>query len=146
MCWDEVRSQYRLCYDLSPLRPHSRFADHLVISHSFAWAELLIATATVFSQFKFELCGTIPARDVDVVRDCFIGQPSLESKGVRVRVLPVGTVRAENIDDETVNSSKLPLLKKDIVSVSVEPVEVVDVDLGVYANGDQDTSIYQGSG
>lgn len=40
----------------------------------------------LFRRFDFELCGVDRKRDVDVKRDCFLGQPSRESQGVRVKV------------------------------------------------------------
>jgi len=54
--------------------------------HSFAWAEMIICTAILFRRFDFELCDVERERDVDVKRDCFLGQSSHESKGIRVRV------------------------------------------------------------
>ena len=53
---------------------------------SFAWAELLIAAAAIFRRFDFELFETDRKRDVDAQRDCFLGEPSKESRGVRVRI------------------------------------------------------------
>ncbi|CAL8576589.1 hypothetical protein XPA_002464 [Xanthoria parietina] len=52
----------------------------------FAWAELLICTAILFRRFAFELVDVDRARDIDVQRDCFLGQPSRESRGLRVKV------------------------------------------------------------
>ena len=54
---------------------------------SLALAELYIVIACLFRRFDLELVDTIRSRDVDAVRDCFIGEPSPESLGVRVRVL-----------------------------------------------------------
>ena len=54
--------------------------------NSFAWAELLICTAMLFRRFNFELCNVNRKRDIDVRRDCFLGQPSHESEGLRVKV------------------------------------------------------------
>ena len=53
---------------------------------SFAWAEMLICTAMLFRRFDFELCGVKRERDVDVKRDCFLSQPSRESKGIRTKI------------------------------------------------------------
>ena len=55
-------------------------------SRSFAWAELLLCTAMLFRRFDFELCGVERKRDVDVKRDCFLGLPSRDSQGIRVKV------------------------------------------------------------
>lgn len=40
----------------------------------------------MFRGFDFELVDVVRERDVDVVRDCIVGFPSTESKGVRVKV------------------------------------------------------------
>lgn len=52
--------------------------------HSLAYAELYTAIATLFRRFDFELVDVVRERDIDAMRDCFIGEPSLESPGVRV--------------------------------------------------------------
>ena len=48
-------------------------------------AELYIVLATIFRRFDLELHDTVRERDIDVVRDSFLGEPSFESKGVRVK-------------------------------------------------------------
>lgn len=53
---------------------------------NLAWAELYLASANVFKRFDFELMDVVRERDINIVRDCFVGFPSTESKGVRVRV------------------------------------------------------------
>ena len=53
---------------------------------SLAWAEIYLATANLFYKFNVELVDTDRARDVDVARDCFVGMPSLDSRGVRVKL------------------------------------------------------------
>lgn len=52
--------------------------------HSLAYAELYTAIATIFRRFDFELLDVVRERDIDPMRDCFVGEPSLESPGVRV--------------------------------------------------------------
>lgn len=52
---------------------------------SFALAELHIIIAYLFRRFDLELYNTNRERDIDVARDCFIGEPSTASLGVRVR-------------------------------------------------------------
>jgi hypothetical protein len=55
-------------------------------------AELYIVLATVFRRLDLVLYDTIRERDIDVARDNILGEPSLESKGVRGRLastLPV---------------------------------------------------------
>lgn len=53
---------------------------------SLADAQALIAIARVFRRFDFEFYATT-RRDVEIVRDCFNGQPFKKSKGVRVTVV-----------------------------------------------------------
>lgn len=55
--------------------------------YSFAYAELYVVLATVFRRFELELFDTIRERDVDYKFDCFLGRPSVEGKGVRVKVV-----------------------------------------------------------
>lgn len=50
-------------------------------------AELYIVIARLFCQFDLEIYDTIRERDVDSVRDCFIGESSPESLGVRMKVV-----------------------------------------------------------
>jgi Cytochrome P450 len=51
------------------------------------YAELYLVIAQVFYNFDMELVDdTDRARDVDVVRDCFVGLPTPESKGIRTRL------------------------------------------------------------
>ena len=42
--------------------------------------------ACLFRRFDLELHETVRERDVDGVRDCFGIEPSLESRGVRVKL------------------------------------------------------------
>lgn len=43
--------------------------------------------ACLFRRFDLELYDTIRERDIDMKSDFFIGEPSLESLGVRVRAV-----------------------------------------------------------
>lgn len=52
-------------------------------------AELYLISATIFRRFDLELYDTLRERDIDIARDSFLGEPSLGSKGVRVKL--VGT-------------------------------------------------------
>ncbi|MCJ1289196.1 hypothetical protein MMC34_000728 [Xylographa carneopallida] len=61
--------------------------SRMCVGMNFAWAELVVATATIFRRFEFELHDTVRERDVDVKRDCFLGEPCKQSRGVRVRVV-----------------------------------------------------------
>jgi hypothetical protein len=49
-------------------------------------AELYLTVAYICARFDMELFETKRGRDVDVVMDSVIGQPSLESKGIRVKI------------------------------------------------------------
>lgn len=53
----------------------------------FAWAEMYCAIAAVVMRFEFELFDTRYERDVEVVSDCFIGEPDRLSLGIRMRVV-----------------------------------------------------------
>ena len=55
--------------------------------YSLAYAEIYLGLAAMFRRFELELFDTLRKRDVDTVRDCFVGMPSPESKGVRLKVL-----------------------------------------------------------
>ena len=51
-----------------------------------AYSEMYLGIAALVSRFDMELFDFDQKRDLDIVRDCFIGLPSKESKGVRVKV------------------------------------------------------------
>ncbi|KAL3420294.1 benzoate 4-monooxygenase cytochrome p450 [Phlyctema vagabunda] len=53
---------------------------------NLAWAELYLAAAIVFRKFDLELYETTN-KDVEMVRDCFVGQPWKGSQGIRVKVV-----------------------------------------------------------
>ena len=55
--------------------------------HSLAMAELHLTIATLFRRFELELFDTYRERDIDNVRDFFLGEPHPDTRGVRVRVL-----------------------------------------------------------
>jgi hypothetical protein len=42
---------------------------------------------TLLRRFEFQLYDTTKERDIDLVRDCFIGEPHPDSIGVRVKVV-----------------------------------------------------------
>ena len=56
---------------------------------SLAYAEIHLALAMIMRRFDFELCDTDFQRDIEVVRDCFLGEPRPGSSGVRVKVTSV---------------------------------------------------------
>ena len=49
-------------------------------------AELYLAVAGVIRRLDLELFDTHYERDVKIERDCFVGLPRKESRGVRVQV------------------------------------------------------------
>ncbi len=51
------------------------------------YAEVYIALANVIRRFDMTLGDVVREKDVDVVRDCIVGFPSKESRGVKVRIL-----------------------------------------------------------
>ena len=53
---------------------------------SFAWAELYLAFATIMKRFKMILYDVKRERDVDHSWGGFAGEPSKETKGIRVRL------------------------------------------------------------
>ncbi|KAK5046635.1 hypothetical protein LTR84_007396 [Exophiala bonariae] len=53
---------------------------------NLAYAEIYLAAATVLRRFEFALHDVIYERDVEVVRDCFVGLASPKSKGVRFKI------------------------------------------------------------
>lgn len=57
------------------------------LGQHFATAELYIAIAALVRRFDFELFEMDARRDMDPVRDCFLGEQSLQSKGLRVRIV-----------------------------------------------------------
>ncbi|KAL8681485.1 MAG: hypothetical protein Q9224_006850 [Gallowayella concinna] len=61
--------------------------SRMCIGLNFALAELYIVIARLFRQFDLEIFETIRERDVDSVRDCFIGESSPDSLGVRMKVV-----------------------------------------------------------
>ena len=56
----------------------------LRLHHSLAYAEMYISLAVIFRRFDLQLYKTYRERDVDLVRDCFVGETAKGSPGVRV--------------------------------------------------------------
>lgn len=50
-----------------------------------------MAITVMFRRFELELFDVVKERDVDNVRDCFTGDTSHESKGLRARVVRMRT-------------------------------------------------------
>ncbi|KAL7893330.1 cytochrome P450 [Trichoderma sp. SZMC 28014] len=57
------------------------------IGMNLAYAELYFVSAHIIRRFDMRLYDVIRERDVDTVRDAFIGLPSTESKGVRIEII-----------------------------------------------------------
>ena len=68
------------------LAPFSR-GPRSCLGVNLAYAEIYLTIAAVLRRFEFALHDTVRERDVDVVRDCFVGMATKESKGIRVQVL-----------------------------------------------------------
>jgi len=62
--------------------------SRMCIGLNLAHAELYLILGSRFRRFDLELHDTIKERDIDIIRDCFIGEPSRDSPGVRVMVTP----------------------------------------------------------
>ncbi|KAI9760261.1 MAG: hypothetical protein M4579_001775 [Chaenotheca gracillima] len=54
---------------------------------NLAYAELYLAIAAIFRRFDLQLFDTNWDRDIKITKDCFLGEPSSASPGVRVKVL-----------------------------------------------------------
>lgn len=48
---------------------------------------MYVALAKVLRRFDLELYDVIRERDIDHYRDCFLGEPRDDSRGVRVKIL-----------------------------------------------------------
>jgi cytochrome P450 len=60
--------------------------SRMCVGLNLALAELYLILGTLFKRFEFDLFETTKERDIDIVRDCFIGEPSTQSQGMRVKV------------------------------------------------------------
>ncbi|KIX00556.1 uncharacterized protein Z518_09621 [Rhinocladiella mackenziei CBS 650.93] len=60
--------------------------SRICLGINLVYAELFLAVARIMTRFDMVLFETDRSRDVDVVRDCIIGLPSPESKGIRVKI------------------------------------------------------------
>ncbi|KAL4759178.1 cytochrome P450 [Aspergillus foveolatus] len=54
---------------------------------NLANAQMYLGLGVILRRFDFQLFDVVKERDVDTVRDCFVGLESPESKGVRLRVM-----------------------------------------------------------
>ncbi|KAL5115780.1 hypothetical protein ACEQ8H_006275 [Pleosporales sp. CAS-2024a] len=60
--------------------------SRMCVGLNLALAELYLILGTLFAEFDFDLFETTKERDIDIARDCFIGEPCWQSKGVRVKL------------------------------------------------------------
>lgn len=58
----------------------------MCLGMNLAMAEIYMTLAYVFRRFEFELHDTVAARDVEIVRDSFIGMVDGKSGGIRFKV------------------------------------------------------------
>jgi cytochrome P450 len=63
--------------------------SRMCIGLNLAMAELYLVLGSMFRRFDIDLYHMTRERDIDVVRDCFVGEPCRDSVGVRVKVSPV---------------------------------------------------------
>lgn len=62
-------------------------SSHLLIPCRIAYTELYLALAMIFRRFELQLFDTNRERDIDIQRDCFLGEPDIKTQGVRVKVV-----------------------------------------------------------
>lgn len=55
--------------------------------NSLALPEMYLCLAKLVRRFECELFDVVRERDIDHHRDCFLGEPRDDTKGVRMRVL-----------------------------------------------------------
>ncbi|KAI1121044.1 putative flavonoid 3-hydroxylase [Nemania abortiva] len=58
--------------------------SRMCLGMNLGYAELYIVIAGLFRHKEFDLYNTIRDRDVDFTRDCFVGETSASTKGVRI--------------------------------------------------------------
>ncbi|KAI0544236.1 putative flavonoid 3-hydroxylase [Xylaria curta] len=59
--------------------------NRMCLGLNLGYAEMYLVLASLFRRRTMRLHDTVKERDVDIVRDCFIGEVSLDTKGVRVK-------------------------------------------------------------
>ncbi|PGH14041.1 hypothetical protein AJ79_03311 [Helicocarpus griseus UAMH5409] len=57
------------------------------LGSNLAYAQIYLASAVMLRRFNFELYDVVKERDIDVVRDCFVGMARPDTRGVRFKVL-----------------------------------------------------------
>ncbi|KAH8174628.1 cytochrome p450 domain-containing protein [Sarocladium implicatum] len=58
----------------------------MCVGQNLAWLELYVAVAALARFTDYELFETTRQHDVDYVRDCLLGQPEAQSKGIRIQL------------------------------------------------------------
>lgn len=51
-----------------------------------AWTEMYLTLASIVMKFDFEIYDTTWERDVKIEREWFVPMPSVDAKGVRVKI------------------------------------------------------------
>ncbi|KAF2121054.1 cytochrome P450 [Lophiotrema nucula] len=59
------------------------------IGINLAWVQMYLTLAKLIRRFEFELFDVVKERDIDHHRDCFLGEPRDDTKGVRIRVVGI---------------------------------------------------------
>ena len=57
------------------------------IGINLAWAEMYLMLTKLLRRFGFELFNVVRERAIDHHRDCFLGEPRDDTKGVRFRIV-----------------------------------------------------------
>jgi hypothetical protein len=76
VCRAEVSDLFLFCFFLSLLTEMA----------SLARAEMAYCLGKLIRRFECQLYDVVRERDIDVHRDCFLGEPRGDSKGVRLLV------------------------------------------------------------
>ncbi|KAL6884430.1 cytochrome P450 [Trichoderma evansii] len=79
----DAQSTQKLLHHFAPFSRGHRGC----IGMNLAYAELYLVSSHIIRRFDMRLYDVIRERDVDTVRDAFIGLPSMKSKGVRVEII-----------------------------------------------------------
>lgn len=75
------------CIDRLPLS--SKHELDLMLTLSAAWTEMYLTLASIVMKFDFEIYDTTWERDVKIDREWFVGMPSGEAQGVKVKITEV---------------------------------------------------------
>jgi cytochrome P450 len=87
--WLESNRDYKR--NMSNFVPFHR-GHRSCIGINLAWAKMYLTLAKVLQRFDFELFNVVRERDIDHHRDCFLGEPRDDTKGVRFRVVVMASV------------------------------------------------------